>query len=84
MQFFTKGKNAMNDKQQTKAIDALNLVIERIGRHTLAEICKVGVTATYAWEVCPPQHVLIVQEVAGVPASWLRPDYYPSIEVSDV
>ena len=74
----------MNDRQRKKAQDALELVIDRIGRHKLADVCKVGVTATYAWEVCPPQHVLMVQEVSGVPAAWLRPDYYPSIEVADV
>jgi hypothetical protein len=74
----------MNQRQREKAINALKLVIERIGRHTLADVCKVRVTATYAWEVCPPQHVLVVQEVSGVPAAWLRPDYYPSIEVDNV
>jgi hypothetical protein len=73
----------MNDKQRKKAQDALKLAYERVGRNGVADACKVTVNTTYAWEVCPPHHVLAVQEVAGVPAAWLRPDYYPSIEVGD-
>jgi hypothetical protein len=72
----------MNNKQRQKAMDALSLAYERVGRLVVAEKCGVTVNTTYAWEVCPPRHVLIVQEIAGVPASWLRPDLYPGIEVS--
>jgi hypothetical protein len=73
----------MNEKQRQRATEALRLAVERVGRKRLAEICGIGLTATYNWDALPAQHVLRVQEATGVPASWLRPDYYPGLEVVD-
>jgi hypothetical protein len=67
----------MNEKQEKKARDALAIAFERVGRQTVADACNVAVQTTYKWDICPAHHVLAVQEIAGVPAAWLRPDLYP-------
>jgi hypothetical protein len=71
----------MNERQRIRAMSALALAYERVGRKEIAKACNVTVNTTYGWDVVPPLHVLVVQEVSGVPAMWLRPDIYPGIDL---
>lgn len=73
----------MNEKQHKKAREALLRAYDAIGRHGVADACKVAVQTTYKWDVCPSGHALMIEAVAGVPASWLRPDLYPGLIVTN-
>jgi len=46
----------------------LRVIAERLGTSR---------QAPYMWKRIPPQHVLLVEAITGIPACELRPDYYP-------
>lgn len=47
------------------------------GGSRLARALGLTRQAVYQWDSIPPDHVLRVEEITGVPRSRLRPDLYP-------
>jgi DNA-binding transcriptional regulator YdaS (Cro superfamily) len=47
------------------------------GGSKLARALGLTRQAIYQWDSIPPDHVLKVEQVTGVPRSHLRPDLYP-------
>lgn len=58
--------------------DAIQTAIEKAGGGA-AVGRALGLTrqAIYQWTEIPPQHVLKLEEISGVPRHELRPDLYP-------
>jgi len=71
----------MNERQRKKAKSALEKAYNTIGRQAVADACGVSVQATYKWDVCPATHVLMIEAMAEIPSSFLRPDLYPGLEI---
>lgn len=63
-------------------VDALKAAVQTAktragGGQALASALGLTRQAIYQWDKIPPQYVLRVEEVTGVPRSTLRPDLYP-------
>lgn len=46
-------------------------------RSAIAKEAGITPGAVYQWGEVPPEHVLVVERVAGIPRHKLRPDLYP-------
>ncbi|MEN5278108.1 Cro/CI family transcriptional regulator [Brucella sp. TWI432] len=59
-------------------IDEVKNVVEKAGGVlTLARALNIKHPSIYRWTRIPPEHVLKIEEVTGIPCSELRPDIYP-------
>ncbi len=49
---------------------------ERGLRIRIAQECKITHGAVYQWRSVPPEHVLTVERMTGIPRTKLRPDIF--------
>lgn len=53
---------------------------ERGLRVRIARECKVTHGAVYQWRSVPPEHVLTVERLTGIPRFQLRPDIFGPVQ----
>jgi DNA-binding transcriptional regulator YdaS (Cro superfamily) len=61
--------------------EAMKLALVNAGGvRAVAKVFDVATQNIYRWRVCPPERVLKIEELSGVPRHELRPDLYPPEE----